>query len=729
MDDIIVTISNPLAIRTVIAPDTPATATISSPGRANVSLLTPGPPGPPNILTIGTVVRGDDASATIEGTSPAQVLSLVLPKGDQGSQYTDEMAQTAAKADGDITDAISKKHSNSLDHSQGTDQGLDTGGENAVTAAQAKTGYSHSQSTHAPSDATRYTDEMARTAMGSIGNDTEILYNDDGAIAGDASHVWDKIHQALKIGNLPVLLPDNPLAITGNVDSYLQTNFRNKNSNSNASADHVLTADDGDDSTNYADFGICNSTYLHPSWPAMKPHDTYLYGQGAPLNDPGQANLLLGTDVDGGIVKIYVKGIDDDHLRAMVDDKGVNLPTGMTYRINDANIFPEHFADYEDIWQDEIDCGSAGWISGGAISRGTTGTISVAAGVVKLWDGMKFVRVAHSAYTNQSPYGTGYNYISFILNPLYPTYKTAVLSITPTEQNDSTHVPRGSFYVDAGSGHVNVLWPYSPEAISDFPFKVNARFNIWKTIVDHGFEISEQAHPNELKVSIAAGTLYFGLNEIPVGSSTSFFKLLTSSDRYPLSRDIANDNNTIDTTLWADVTKTHDQALTVMTDTYWAKGLFVVSLEGAVQYIYPTAEYATEDLAKAALRPFEATLIADKNATLFTIVFQKGDTSIANRFYDVRPMFSRLFGQETPSGGGTAISWNQLLDKPFIPTELSDLSDDTTHRLVTDAEKSTWNAKQAALVAGTDYATPAQVIAADNATRMYARRMGMWGGL
>ena len=92
-------------------------------------------------------------------------------------------------------------------------------------------------------------------------------------------------------------------------------------------------------------------------------------------------------------------------------------------------------------------------------------------------------------------------------------------------------------------------------------------------------------------------------------------------------------------------------------------------------------------------------------------------------------MFSRLFGQETPSGGGTAISWNQLLDKPFIPTELSDLSDDTTHRLVTDAEKSTWNAKQAALVAGTDYATPAQVIAADNATRMYARRMGMWGGL
>jgi hypothetical protein len=38
-------------------------------------------------------------------------------------------------------------------HTQGTDQGLDTGGANAVTAAQAKAGYTHSGTTHAPSDA------------------------------------------------------------------------------------------------------------------------------------------------------------------------------------------------------------------------------------------------------------------------------------------------------------------------------------------------------------------------------------------------------------------------------------------------------------------------------------------------------------------------------------------------------------------------------------------------
>ena len=38
-------------------------------------------------------------------------------------------------------------------------------------------------------------------------------------------------------------------------------------------------------------------------------------------------------------------------------------------------------------------------------------------------------------------------------------------------------------------------------------------------------------------------------------------------------------------------------------------------------------------------------------------------------------------------------SYNDLTDKPTIPDSLSDLSDDSTHRVVTDTEKSTWSAK------------------------------------
>lgn len=42
-----------------------------------------GPAGPPNVLTIGTVTQGP-AAATITGTSPAQILNLVVPQGNQG---------------------------------------------------------------------------------------------------------------------------------------------------------------------------------------------------------------------------------------------------------------------------------------------------------------------------------------------------------------------------------------------------------------------------------------------------------------------------------------------------------------------------------------------------------------------------------------------------------------------------------------------------------------------
>lgn len=45
-----------------------------------------GPPGPSNNLSIGSVSKGENASASITGDSPNQVLNLVLPKGDPGPQ-------------------------------------------------------------------------------------------------------------------------------------------------------------------------------------------------------------------------------------------------------------------------------------------------------------------------------------------------------------------------------------------------------------------------------------------------------------------------------------------------------------------------------------------------------------------------------------------------------------------------------------------------------------------
>lgn len=55
-----------------------------SSGPASWVVVPPGSPGPPNVLSIGTVTTGasgSKASATITGTSPSQVLNLTIPQG------------------------------------------------------------------------------------------------------------------------------------------------------------------------------------------------------------------------------------------------------------------------------------------------------------------------------------------------------------------------------------------------------------------------------------------------------------------------------------------------------------------------------------------------------------------------------------------------------------------------------------------------------------------------
>ena len=55
--------------------------------------------------------------------------------------------------------------------------------------------------------------------------------------------------------------------------------------------------------------------------------------------------------------------------------------------------------------------------------------------------------------------------------------------------------------------------------------------------------------------------------------------------------------------------------------------------------------------------------------------------------------YSEISGTPTLANVATSGSYNDLTDKPSIPDSLSDLSDDSTHRVVTDTEKSTWSAK------------------------------------
>lgn len=70
----------------------------------------------------------------------------------------------------------------------------------------------------------------------------------------------------------------------------------------------------------------------------------------------------------------------------------------------------------------------------------------------------------------------------------------------------------------------------------------------------------------------------------------------------------------------------------------------------------------------------------------------------ANDHYDT--LYVLPHSSITPASG-----WKVLATTDQIPDSLSDLTADSTHRLVTDTEKSTWNGKQDALVSGTNIKT------------------------
>ena len=77
------------------------------------------------------------------------------------------------------------------------------------------------------------------------------------------------------------------------------------------------------------------------------------------------------------------------------------------------------------------------------------------------------------------------------------------------------------------------------------------------------------------------------------------------------------------------------------------------------------------------------------------------DTQIStwNNKSDFSGSYNDLTNKPTIPAAQVNSDWNassgvaQILNKPTIPTALSQLSEDTTHRVVTDTEKSTWNSK------------------------------------
>ena len=138
------------------------------------------------------------------------------------------------------------------------------------------------------------------------------------------------------IGALNVGVSTTPLANTvasfnSNVNYYTQVTLQNKSTGTDATADFILTADNGSDTVNYGDFGIINSGYdsntpTNSLGNIVFAADTYMYAQGNTSNaSQSGGNLAIGTTVPGKNVKIFAGGVTNTSIVANIGNTGVTV--------------------------------------------------------------------------------------------------------------------------------------------------------------------------------------------------------------------------------------------------------------------------------------------------------------------------------------------------------------------------------------------------------------------
>jgi hypothetical protein len=95
-------------------------------------------------------------------------------------------------------------------------------------------------------------------------------------------------------------LANSAASFFGNVNSFSQVNYQNLNAGTSASTDFVATADNGNDTTNFVNFGINSSTYNLGTFTITGVNEAYLYSQ--------STSLAIGTATAGAFTKFFQGG-------------------------------------------------------------------------------------------------------------------------------------------------------------------------------------------------------------------------------------------------------------------------------------------------------------------------------------------------------------------------------------------------------------------------------------
>jgi hypothetical protein len=113
---------------------------------------------------------------------------------------------------------------------------------------------------------------------------------------------------------------ENAIAdLTSSVDGYGQVNIRNSLSASSASGDLVITADIGDDSSNFINFGINNTGFSTSSWTINGALDGYMYSS--------DSNFSIGVASANKYLSFFVGDTLIENEKIRVTETGVGIGT------------------------------------------------------------------------------------------------------------------------------------------------------------------------------------------------------------------------------------------------------------------------------------------------------------------------------------------------------------------------------------------------------------------
>jgi len=136
---------------------------------------------------------------------------------------------------------------------------------------------------------------------------------------------------ALVVGNNTTLLPNTIAQFSLAGESYVQTNFVNLSGG--GTADHVITANNGTDSTYFLDLGLANPGYQPGSefnniGTAVAPLDGYLYVQGGSTAGFLGGNLIIGTTTSNTETRFMVSGGTSSNVIAKMTSTGFKMVNG-----------------------------------------------------------------------------------------------------------------------------------------------------------------------------------------------------------------------------------------------------------------------------------------------------------------------------------------------------------------------------------------------------------------